>query len=698
VAWNLGAVTRIVVAEDASAPVEQAARYLQKQVEARTGVRWELVRGGEGQVRLLVDGSGGWQPEEIGVTVDGTPDAPAVTLRAGSDATIMAAAGRFARSLHLEKGLVRAQRMGLRERPAFPVRGHVFANHKQTTTYDHWDLPHWEDYLSEIAAWGSNIAVLYPLHPARWFGVLPWGDGMQGEPWFASEQHKAEWERQWPINLALPGLVHNLGMRYGMWMPTNDVFWEEPRRHPELTKYGGAYVCCAVPEARRRIRAIREKLFSSLEHLDVLFLPSKDDGGCPGCEQCTPWGPVYLELVQEQAALARQYHPSCKLWLATQGLTASESEGLLRWLDRERPEWVEGVAYGPYSELMTFADPDDAAGALSQERFGRSGATSAGVSRIRSAVPPEYRVVLYPDATHTYRCQYPVVGMDPAVQLVWQREDGPSPRPLEYTAIHAETSIVADGSAPYTEGNTDDVNKFVWSARDWDPTRSGESVAAEYARWFFGPDVAEDAAAVILATERILNGPLYANEEVAATRALLDRVELQRPDLLENWRWLNVRLGVLMLEYIQRVLRRDRELGKQLRYRAAVWHHEPDPAPGVRQTIAFLERRFAETDALLQECVWTRDRLWDLNRLSVRGVRRLQHSYMNWDVLLEEWKAVLARMEAGELTSYPERRAALVTPLQRAEESVRTAGRGIPLVAPVQEFAWEEGETRWSWQ
>lgn len=59
-------------------------------------------------------------------------------------------------------------------------------------------------------------------------------------------------------------------------------------------------------------------------------------------------------------------------------------------------------------------------------------------------------------------------------------------------------------------------------------------------------------------------------------------------------------------------------------------------------------------------------------------VRRLQHSYMDWDVLPQEWKAVLVQMEAGELGSSPERRAALVTPLQLAEESTRAASRGIP--------------------
>jgi hypothetical protein len=707
VPWQLDGQTRIVLGGSAARPAERAAAYLQGEILRRSGLRWEVARGataGPGDISLGVPGDGSppgplapEHSEEIAVWTGGEPAAPQVSIRAGSPAAIMAAAGRFARALDLRPGLARTSRLALRERPAFPVRGHVFANHKQTTTYDKWGLADWEAYLAEMAAWGANIAVVYPLHPARWAGALPFGDGGAGEPWFASDAHRQEWERQWAVNLALPGLARSFGLRYGAWIPTNDVFWEETQRHPELTRYGGAYVCCAIPEARRRIRAIRERLFGALEHLDVLFLPSKDDGGCPGCERCTPWGPIYLELVQEQAAQARHYHPECKLWLATQGLTAAESDGLLAWLDRERPDWVEGLAYGPYSELMTFAPPEEAGGGLSLERYARSGAVSAGVSRIRAAVPSPYRIVLYPDETHTWRCQYPVAGMDPAVQLVWQREDAPSPRPVEYAAIHAATSVVADGAAPYSEGNTDDVNKVVWSARCWDPAQSGEAVAGEYARWHFGADVAADAARAILLTEQVLNRPLYGNAQVAEAAGLVRSVERARPDLLENWRWLNVRLGVLLLDYIQRVLHRDRQLGKELRYRAAVWHHEPDPLPGLKQTIAFLERRFAETNALLDECVWTRDRLFALHKLAVRGVARLQHSYMRWDVVLEEWRRLVARLAAGELPAYPERRRALLAPLQAAEDSSRAAGRGVPLVAPLQEFAWEQGETKWAW-
>ena len=221
-----------------------------------------------------------------------------------------------------------------------------------------------------------------------------------------------------------------------------------------------------------------------------------------------PWTPTYLELAQEQFGIARQHHPNCKVWLAQQGLYAGEARQLLDWLDSERPQWVEAVVYRPFSEGMTFPDPLEEEDGLSLERYSRSGPLSAPVNRLRAAVPGQYQVILYPDETHTFRSQYPAVGMDAAVQHVWGREDGPSPRPREMATIHAATSPASDGAIPHSEGNTDDLNKFISSALCWNPFLSAEEIVHQYARWFFGPLCAQEAAELALKLEEALSGPL----------------------------------------------------------------------------------------------------------------------------------------------------------------------------------------------
>jgi len=701
--WRLGSNTKIVLGAAAIRPMERAAAYLQEQVERRCGWRWEIVKGGTpngGDIVLGIPGDGTPEsplrpeyPEEITLWCGGDPAAPSIYAMAGGPSVAMAVAGRLARSMSLAPKVAMLPNLSLREHPSFPVRGHTYANHKQNNTYDKWNWEQWEEYLTEMATWGDNVAILYPLHPTRWQGCLPFED----PPWFDNPDREKEYYRQLEIQLRIPQLCHELGMRYGIWLPVNDVFPEEVVRHPEITKYGRSFVCPHIPEARRRIRAFREKLFSMLPSIDILFLPSRDDGGCPGCEDCTPWAPVYIELVKEQAEQVRKYHPDCKVWVAQQGLTTSETETLVEWLDRDRPDWVEGVAYGPFSELMTFDEGKGKDSPLLLESYKYSGAISGPVNRLRSALPGQYRIILYPDETHVQYCQYPVIGMDPVVQYVWGREDGPAPRAQEMTSIHAATAPASDGTAPYSEGNTDDVNKIVWSARSWDSSKNAKQIVYEYAHWFFGADCAAKAAEMILKLENILNAPLYGNTAVKEARALLETCEAQKPDLLDNWRWLNLRVGVLMLDYIQQVMKRDRELAHQLHYRAAVWRSLPNPALGLRQTIHYIERRFAETDGLLREIVWTRDRLFDLHKLAIRGVAKLQNSYAKIDVLWEEWRKVLERIERGELESFPERREALLGPMYEITKGFRAAIEGVPLVEHIQEFAWEKGATTWSW-
>jgi hypothetical protein len=702
-----------VVGARAAPTTMRAAAYLSDAVARRSGMRWEVVRGAEaiaGDVVLAMAGDGAplpplvpsW-PEEV-VLWRGT-GGPAFAIAGGASVAV-AAAGALARAIDLRPGHAALGPVSRRERPAFPVRGHTFANHKQNTTHDKWEWSHWEEYLTELAAWGSNIAIVYPLHPERWRGVLPFGDGAHDPSrWFASPAHEAEWHRQWEIQRRLPGLCRELGIRYGAWISVNDVFPEEVARHPELTHHGGPYVCPARPEARRRMNAIREQIFRALPHLDVLFLPSKDDGGCPACEHCTPWGPVFLELAQEQIALARRFHPECRLWVSTQGLREEETHTIVRWLDQARPEYVEAVAYGPLSEIASFEPPltealPEAArvpgAGLSLREFSRTGRISGPVGRLRAAVPGDYRVILYPDETHSVRAQYGAVDMDPAVLRVWQRQDAPTIRPREFAAIHAATSISADGSAPYTEGDHDDVNKFVWSALDWDPTLSGEDVAQRYASWFFGAEVATEGAKLILAVEEALRTPLsVSGPALAACRGTLDASEARAPALLENWRWLNLRIAVLMLVYIARVTARDRALAREMRYRLHAFETLLDPVPGLESMIAYLEEQFSEDSGPLAETVWTRDALYARQKLAIRGVPRLQHSYMLWDSALVELRDVRTRLEAGELASFEERRAALRRAVMRPIGFLGAPSGGTSLVPHLQEFSWETGEPTW---
>ena len=93
-------------------------------------------------------------------------------------------------------------------------------------------------------------------------------------------------------------------------------------------------------------------------------------------------------------------------------------------------------------------------------------------------------------------------------------------------------------------------------------------------------------------------------------RELLEVCETREPTLIENRRWLNLRLAVLMLDYIQKVVERRRRIIARLRYRISFARFLPESAVKLRHTIQHLKKQFESTEALLREIVWTRDKIF----------------------------------------------------------------------------------------
>jgi len=192
-----------------------------------------------------------------------------------------------------------------------------------------------------------------------------------------------------------------------------------------------------------------------------------------------------------------------------QGYRGAQQDVVYRWIERERPKWLGGLVAGPSSPRL----PD-----------------------VRARLPREYGLRDYPDITHTVRCQYPVPWWDPACAFTLGRECV-NPRPVLYSQIIRETAPFTNGFISYSDGVHDDVNKILWSALAWDKSADINTILTEYCRAYFGPDVADGAAAGILALERNWEGALATNGGVDATFALWHGLEAQFPDLKLNWRW-----------------------------------------------------------------------------------------------------------------------------------------------------------------
>lgn len=685
----------IVLVDTANPRLKRAAAFLVSEMTRLSGQDWRIAAADDGKsavvvLRMAADGDG-CGSEELSVDVLQSDGRVQVEVVAGGDSVVLAAVGQLLRRIDVVDGNVRPLAGIWRFRPSCKVRGQVLANHKQTNTFDLWTYEEWERYLTELAAWGNNLIVVYPAQPSRWHGSLPYAT----PPWFDSEARRKEWDRQMAIQARIPALCRELGMRYGVYLSPNDIWPQQVINDPSLAKNSASFVCPNIPAARREITALRKTMFEFLDNIDVLFIPSRDDGGCPGCPDCDPWSAPYIDLVEEQSALVRSIHPDCTIWLSQQGLAASDAQHVLNWLSETKPDYVEGVVYGPFSETMTFSPADGQGGGLSLEQYPGTDFFASGPARLRSALDVKYALLQYPDEVHPFQSQYPIVEMDPLLQYVWARQDAPVPRIMDTIRQYKGIAPTADGIVPYSEGNTDDINKFAWTALMWNPGATAEEIAFDYANTTWGRDAAETGAQLILAIERALNGAVQTDGDVSLRRLLVGTVEAANPSVRSDWRWTSLVVCVELIEHAKTVFSRDRELAAILRYRVAEWIENADLRDGLARTIAYLDRRLSESDASLRSLVGTRSRLFEQHKLRIRAVARAQRSYQGFDTLRDAFNEILERIETGALPTWSEQHREIKQALERVELKSVNANIDRQVVDHLQEFAWETGKVTW---
>jgi len=257
----------------------------------------------------------------------------------------------------------------------------------------------------------------------------------------------------------------------------------------------------------------REEIFRRLPRIDHLLVP----GGDPG--DLHP--DVFFPWMDKVAAVLQRYHPNAKIWVSPQAFQPTHEwlESFYRHVNA-KPAWLGGVAYAPW-----IATP---------------------LPEMRKIVDSSIKIRNYPDITHNVECQYPVPNWDIAFALTLHRECF-NPRPVAMKTIHNVFANYSCGSLCYSEGINDDVNKFVWSDQDWDPSTPVVDTLRDYCRLFISPELCESLADGFLALEKNWEGPLAASRQVDATLALWLQLEQRAsPAVRQNFRF---QMGLLRAHY-----------------------------------------------------------------------------------------------------------------------------------------------------
>lgn len=348
--------------------------------------------------------------------------------------------------------------------PAYPIRGHQLGYRSTANTYDAWTVAQFDQYIRELAIFGSNAVEGIPFH-----------EDENPSPHFKIPAKE--------MRIKMSEICRKYDMDYWVWTPATFELTDKAKRQAELD--------------------LHEQFYKECPRLDHIFFP----GGDPGDNHPSEVLPFIHEL---QTRLVK-HHPKAKMWISLQGFDTEQIDYFYKYLETEKPTWLQGVVSGPGSPPM---------------------------AETRYRLPKQYQHRQYPDITHSVRCEFPVEKFDQAFALTLGRESV-NARPFAFAKIHEKYAPFTDGFVSYSDGSHDDVNKVLWSMRAWDPQMDVHSIMEEYASFFFSESVgiSSIAASAIEGLEQNWKGPLAENGGVEMTY-LNWRVFRRVEEALEgNWRW-----------------------------------------------------------------------------------------------------------------------------------------------------------------
>ena len=284
-----------------SAPEAKAVTLLLEEVEKRSGIRWETSPAAAPATVEIARATG---PPE-GYTIHTA--AHAVTISGNDARGVLFGIGRFLRELRIARGSIQL-RDGFAEvsAPRYPLRGHQLGYRPKSNTYDAWSVPVFEQYIRDLAVFGSNAVELIP----------PRSDDAADSPHFPLPPMR--------MMIELSRLLAAYGLDVWIWYPAMDRDYADP----------------ATMES-----ALREwgEVFRQLPRIDAVFVP----GGDPGHT-----APQHvMALLAKETEVLHRYHPRAKLWVSPQSFNQVWLDEFLAILRNQQPAWLTGVVFGPQSRI-----------------------------------------------------------------------------------------------------------------------------------------------------------------------------------------------------------------------------------------------------------------------------------------------------------------------------------------------------------
>ncbi len=322
----------VVTPSNLSRREQKAVQVLIEEVERRAEVRWPVAGGWpeSAAARIIVGAS-----EKLKSLRDRLPEAifarrvvagpegymlrsgravgaPSVAVVGADERGVLFGVGGLLRALKMGKARIQlCDGLNIRTSPRYRLRGHQLGYRPKTNSYDGWTVEMWDQYIRDLAVFGTNAIELIP----------PRSDDLPDSPHF--------WLSQRQMMIEMSRICDDYGLDVWIWYPAMDKDYSDPQTVAAALREWGT-------------------IFEALPRIDAVFVP----GGDPGHTE-----PKYLlALLEKQHANLRRFHPNATVWISPQSFNRAWMEEFFQILHRDLPKWLAGVVFGPqiYLDLFTF--------------------------------------------------------------------------------------------------------------------------------------------------------------------------------------------------------------------------------------------------------------------------------------------------------------------------------------------------------
>ena len=230
-----------------------------------------------------------------------------VVVAGADERGVLFGAGCLLRSLHMEKQQITLPLgLALATWPHCQLRGHQLGYRDKTNSYCGWDLNQWEQYIRELAIFGTNAIELLPPrtddHLDSVHFPLPPMETMVG----------------------MSQIANDYGLDVWVWYPAMDPDYTDP-----------AAVASALHEWG--------EVFRQLPRIDAVFVPGGDPGKAPPH--------ILMPVLAQQQHQLVKFHPQAKMWISPQGFSGEWMESFLTILKDDHTDWLYGVVHGPWVNI-----------------------------------------------------------------------------------------------------------------------------------------------------------------------------------------------------------------------------------------------------------------------------------------------------------------------------------------------------------